>query len=146
MSKLIVANWKAHPATEDEAVRLAAASDFKNVIICPPHQFLAAVQGVLKYAGLGGQDYAPDLAEHGAWYTLVGHSDMRAAGDTLDIIAEKMALAAGDGLIPILCVGESAEERAAGRENAVIRAQVASAFRAIEAHPSLVPKLALIPY
>lgn len=137
MSKLIVANWKEYPATEAEAVALAKASDFKGVVICPPHQFLAAVRGAIKYAALGAQDYASDLSDHGAQYAIIGHSDRRAAGDTASIVAEKMALAVGDGLIPILCVGETREERARGARETAIRQQIQTAFAIIRAHDSL---------
>ncbi len=146
MNKLIVANWKGHPATEREAIELAKASDFSRVVICPPHQFLEIVQGVLKYAVLGVQDYAPDAHDHGAQYAIIGHSDQRAAGDTASIIAEKMALAVGDGLIPILCVGEHAEERAAGAREAVIRDEIAAAFALIRASDSFAVREAYIAY
>src|SRR3989344_5230866 len=56
MAKLIIANWKLHPLSEREAVRLAKASDKKNVVVCPPFPFVAGVGKVLKRAALGAQD------------------------------------------------------------------------------------------
>ena len=124
MFKTVVANWKDHPATEEEAVALALASDFENAVVCPPHRFLDAAGSVLHQARLGAQDYGPDDKDRRVAYVIVGHSDRRKEGETNDIIAEKVALAAADGLIPILCVGETHEQRARGQKEEVIREQV----------------------
>ncbi len=122
--KCIVANWKKHPATKAEAVALARASDFAGMVICPPHQFLEIVHRVIKNALLGAQDYAPDLSKHGVRYVIIGHSDRRAAGETDDGIAEKMARAVFDGLTPILCVGETREQRIRGEAEQIIIKQL----------------------
>ncbi len=126
MSKLLVANWKAHPKTEAEAVALARASDMRGIVVCPPHEFVREVGMVLEYAALGAQDYAPDLAVVGAQYAIVGHSSRRSEGETDDIISEKIGLAAADGLIPILCVGETADSYTRHEADVIVRWQVAS--------------------
>ncbi len=145
MLKLLIANWKAYPATEAEAVVLARATDYAGMIICPPHEFMREVGAVLKYAILGGQDYAPDLAERGARYAIIGHSNRRAQGDTDDIIAEKIALTAGDGLIPILCVGEMAKELAQGERERIIRQQVVTGISRLDAFPNTLLYIAYEP-
>lgn len=124
MSKIIIANWKGHPAIEAEAVDLARASDFSGMVICPPKQFLKTVSRVLKNAVLGAQDYAPDIYGLGCRYVIIGHSDRRRLGDTNALVAEKMACAVSDGLTPILCVGETAEQRACGKTESVITEQL----------------------
>ena len=54
--KLIMANWKLNPTSEVEAIKLAKAEDFKNVIIAPPFPFLKSVGGFIRNADLGAQD------------------------------------------------------------------------------------------
>lgn len=126
MTKIIIANWKEHSATEAAAVALARASDFKGVVICPPHRFLGlfGFEFLLKHAALGAQDYASDIYGLGCRYVIIGHSDRRRLGDTDTIVAEKMACAVSDGLTPILCVGETAEQRARGKVEQVITEQL----------------------
>ena len=128
MKKLLIANWKTHPATESGAVALARATDLPGLVICPPHEFVREVGREIVRASLGAQDYAPDLSALGVRYAIIGHSDRRSAGDTFEIVAEKTALAAADGLIPIVCVGETADERREGVWGSVIREQVISAL------------------
>src|SRR3989338_10902093 len=106
MSKLIVSNWKAHPASAEEAVELAKATDYENFIICPPFKFLTDVALVLKKAKLGAQDFTSEeeLKKMGVSYVIVGHSDRRKAGETNEMIAEKVAQVLNAGMMPILCV------------------------------------------
>jgi len=124
MAKIIFANWKNKITTEADAVELARATDAKGLVLLPLHEFLSEVRAVVQHAELGVQDYAPDAFVSGARYSLVGHADRRAAGDTDGIIAEKLALAVRDGLIPILCVGESRAERGSGVTNEVLKRQL----------------------
>lgn len=128
MAKIIFANWKNKIKTEAEAVDLARATDAKGLVLVPPHEFLREVGVVVAHAELGVQDYAPDAFAHGARYALIGHADRRAGGDTDSIIAEKLALAVRDGLIPILCVGESRAERDSGVTHGVLKRQVKEGF------------------
>ncbi|MDO8582742.1 MAG: triose-phosphate isomerase, partial [bacterium] len=124
MAKIIFANWKKRVETEAGAVELARATDAKGLVLLPPHVFLREVAAVVTHAELGVQDHAPDAFISGARYALVGHADRRSAGDTDSIIAEKLALAVRDGLIPILCVGESRAERDSGVTNEVLKRQL----------------------
>lgn len=130
MTKILIANWKEYPRIEAKAVALARASDFQGMVICPPRWFLDVLGSgkagnfKLQHAALGGQDYEPGLPSLGVRYVIIGHSDRRRLGDTDVIVAEKMACAVRDGLTPILCVGETREQRARGKVEQVIMEQL----------------------
>lgn len=128
MSKIIFANWKERVKTEAKAVRLARMTDAQGIVLCPPHEFLNEVAAVVQHAALGAQDYAPDAFARGARYALIGHADRRAAGDTDAIVADKLALAVTDGLVPVLCIGESRAERDSGATHGVLARQVKEGF------------------
>lgn len=142
--KLVIANWKEYPANADEAVALARACDFSGLVLCPPHAFLDEVSVVIKNASLGAQDYAPDLSSRGVRYAIIGHSDRRRAGESDDIVAEKAALTLDDGIVPVICVGESRSERDRGNADRVIRDQVVSAIARISAHVQDFPASSVI--
>jgi len=132
MKKLIVANWKMNPQTEQQAIRLARAEDQKGVVICPPFPFLDGVKGKLKKADLGAQDlfwedpptgggpYTGEvsvlmLKRLGARYVIIGHSERRRwLGETDEMINRKVVSAARGGLKVILCVGEPLSVRKKG--------------------------------
>ena len=140
---LIVGNWKMHGdggwlgrvAAIGDA---AAATPDVEVALCVPATLLhrAATAAVLALA-IGGQDChrasagahtgaiaAAMLREAGARLVILGHSEMRAAGDTDGRVAAKVAAAQAAGLRVILCVGESAAERDAGAAAARVAAQL----------------------
>jgi triosephosphate isomerase len=120
MSKnIIIANWKMNPSTEKEAIRIAKASDLKDVIIAAPYVFLSIIKKVLKKASLAAQDVfwekegaytgeisAMMLKNLGVKYVIIGHSERRASGDSDEIVNKKIKAALKYNLIPILCVGE----------------------------------------
>jgi len=124
--KLIIANWKMNPATEAEAIALAKSSDIEGLVIAPPLKFLEVVKNNIKNAELGVQDlFSEDLKSYaGVKYAIIGHSDRRALGETNEIVAEKLKTALDFGLTPVLCVGESASERAADQTESVISHQL----------------------
>jgi len=144
---LIAGNWKmngvrAALAELDALGALLAAGDPGcDVVICPPATLLAAVSAIGAAAGFasGGQDChadpggahtgdiaAPMLADAGARYVIVGHSERRADyGETDDLVRRKAVAALSAGLVPIICVGETETDRRAGRAVAVVSAQLA---------------------
>ncbi|MEK7115155.1 MAG: triose-phosphate isomerase [Patescibacteria group bacterium] len=144
--KLIVANWKMNPVSVAEAIELAEASDYDNFVICPPYPFLQAVKSVIKKAKLGAQDLfwsgptgaytgevsAAELKKFGVEYVIIGHSERRKLGETNEMVAKKMAAAAKEGLIPILCIGETLEEKKAGLREKVLSEQLKIGFSEIE--------------
>jgi len=143
--KFVAGNWKMHgsrsmaTALVNEIV--AAKPDSIDVAVFPPFPYLAelAWQHASSGLGVGAQDVsehegqgaytgevsAAMLADIGAQWALVGHSERRqyhAEGDQL--VARKFAAARAGGLTPILCVGETLEQREAGETEAVIARQL----------------------
>ncbi len=117
--KILFGNWKMNPVTENEAVKLARASDVKDAVLIPPFPFLKAVKNVLKNASLGAQDvfyeekgaYTGEvspamLKKLGVKYVVVGHSERRRLGENDEMIAKKVKAGIDAGLKIILCVGE----------------------------------------
>lgn len=143
---LIVGNWKMNGLRADlEQAREVAASlagrRAARVGICPPATLLAAMGQALKGSAVltGGQDChaeaagaftgdisAQMLADAGARLVIVGHSERRQYhGERDEAVAAKALAAVGAGLEPIICVGETFEERQAGRTLEVVSRQVA---------------------
>ncbi len=104
-----------------------------GLIIAPPTIFLEEVKKNIQKAELGSQDLfweekgaftgevsASELKSLGVGYAIIGHSERRKLGETDEMVAKKIKAAAGAGLTPILCVGESAAERAAGKTEEVV--------------------------
>ncbi len=128
------------------AAIIDGAPDEKDVslLVCPPFPYLAAVASQLRGSNvaLGAQnvseheggaftgEVAPAmLAEVGCRYVIVGHSERRTLyGETSAQVAAKMAAALDAGLIPILCIGETLEERESGSTEQVVAEQLAAAL------------------
>ena len=141
--KLVVGNWKMNGLRaqlgEVEAIG-ALARDYPAVEVglCLPATLVAAADGVKGAAFIGAQDChmqesgahtgclsAAMLAEAGASWTIVGHSERRQdQGETDADIAAKALAARAAGLKVILCVGESLDVRDAGNAEAVVAAQL----------------------
>lgn len=151
ITPLIAGNWKMNGvrASLDELAALASIMTTGDapraiVVICPPATILAAVarQGATSGILAGGQDCHPAasgaytgdiaagmLADAGAQYVIVGHSERRAAhGETDDLVRAKAEAAIGAGLKPIICVGETEAERDSGRAESVVAAQLAGSI------------------
>ncbi len=132
-------------AALDEADKLAAlvaaAPVRADIALCPPATLLAAMSVRLAHTPIltGGQDChaavggahtgdisAPMLADAGAKFVIVGHSERRADhGETDELVNRKALTALGAGLLPIICVGETRAEREAGEAEAVVERQLA---------------------
>jgi len=143
--KFIVGNWKMHgvSAAVSEALTLreaVGASPMCRIALCPPATLTDRMRAAL--AGgrveLGGQDChekasgaftgsvsAEMLADAGATLVILGHSERREAfGETDALVAAKAEAAIAAGLEPIICVGETLEQREAGQAVSVVSAQV----------------------
>ncbi|MGD9965461.1 MAG: triose-phosphate isomerase [Hyphomonadaceae bacterium] len=145
---LIAGNWKmfgrmadlAELAALAEAVGPAAAAKL-DVLICPPAPYIppAVWQTRGKPILIGAQDCSAQagdaartgevsaamLADAGAKYVIVGHSERRQNHkETDELVRQKAEAAIAAGLIPIVCVGETQAERAAGRVAEIISRQV----------------------
>src|ERR1700684_4053110 len=128
----------------DEARAVAAAVDAHapaaRVALCPPATLISRVAHALAGSGVGvgGQDCRPEpqgaftgsvsaemLADAGATLVILGHSERRAGyGETSADVAAKALAALRAGLEPIVCVGETAQERQDGRALEVVLGQV----------------------
>ena len=149
---LIAGNWKMNGLGPDLAQARAVADALAEtpaaarVALHPPATLIERMARALGGTGVqvGAQDVHGDadgahtgdlaaamLVDAGATLVIVGHSERRAAhGETDAMVAAKALAAARAGLEPIVCVGESREEHAAGRTLEVIRAQVAGSIPA----------------
>ncbi len=143
MRQLIAGNWKmfgkmADIAAYAEAVKAAPAD--VDLLICPPSTLLDRFSAALKGSAvaLGGQDChaipqgahtgdiaASMLAEAGAAYVILGHSERRTDyGETNAVVRAKTEAAIAAGLIPIVCVGETEAQREAGEAEHLVRSQL----------------------
>lgn len=149
---LIAANWKMN-TTVPEGVELARALRERlsgvggDVVLCPPFTHLVPVRDCLSGSSLlvGAQDLfweakgaytgeisAPMLSGL-AQYVIVGHSERRTLfGETDADVSRKLRAALTAGLLPILCVGETAAERDDMLTDAVLRQQLGDALAGLE--------------
>jgi triosephosphate isomerase len=147
--KLVAGNWKMHgsAATAAELVRAVAAGMPAqiDVAVFPPSVYVAGlvasntgvlafgVQDVSEHAqgAYTGELAASMAADVGCRYTLVGHSERRQYhAESNERVAAKFAQAQAVGLTPVLCVGETLEQREAGQTEAVVGAQLDAVVKA----------------
>jgi len=149
MKPLIIANWKCNPTTLKEAKALfnSVGKGIKNiknveVVICPPFLYLSNVKCQTSNVKIGAQncfweekgaftgEISPRmLKDIGVKYVILGHSERRIyLGETDEMINKKIKLVLKTKLNPILCVGETEEERSQGRIQEVLKNQLISAL------------------
>jgi triosephosphate isomerase len=144
---LIAGNWKMNGrlaesrALVEALLRGVGRADHPQMLLCPPYVYLPSVADWLRGSPieLGAQNVS-EHARHGAYtgevagsmlkdvgcrYVIVGHSERRALYAENDrVVAAKFRAAQAADLVPILCVGETLEERQSGRTAAVVTRQV----------------------
>ncbi|MGE7414469.1 triose-phosphate isomerase, partial [Methylobacterium tarhaniae] len=148
---LVAGNWKMNGLSASLKVAEAVRDGLEpglaeriDVLVCPPATLVGAMAAALKGSPVqvGGQDVhaeasgaytgnvsAEMLADLGARYTIVGHSERRAYHHESDADIRAKALAARRaGLVAIICVGETREEREAGRTLEIVRGQLAGSL------------------
>jgi len=156
MPQLIAGNWKMHKLRAEavalaQALRVAPAEPAgrptagpAELLVCPPFTALAAVADALagSAVAVGGQDcHAADQGAHtgdisaamlkdaGAGFVILGHSERRQNhGETSETVREKVLAAVAAGLVPIVCVGETAEQRAGGQETETVGWQLSGSL------------------
>ncbi|TSC82264.1 MAG: triosephosphate isomerase (TIM) [Parcubacteria group bacterium Gr01-1014_19] len=138
MSKIIIANWKLNPSAPVDAEKLAKESDVKGLVIAPPFPFLEFVEAIIKKADLGAQDLfwedsgaytgevsGAQLKSLKVSHVIIGHSERRLnLGETDEMVAKKVAVALKDGLMPVVCVGETRQQRDKNQTAAVVEQEV----------------------
>lgn len=132
MKKLIAANWKMNKTAEEavsfikEFKKLIKDGENADIVICPPFTALSAVSVGLKKSSirLGAQNMHFEnlgaftgeisplmLKDLGCGYVIIGHSDRREMGENDNLINKKVLSALRHELTPILCIGETHEQR-----------------------------------
>jgi triosephosphate isomerase len=156
---MMAGNWKMHH-NHLEAIQVVQKLGFRleskdfdrcDVVVCPAFTALRSVQTTIDgdrlKIGLGAQDchwetqgaYTGEvsptmLAKLNVRYVIVGHSERRELfGDTDELVAKKLRAVLGAGMTPIVCVGETLEEREQGVTEAKVQGQIESAFQRLPA-------------
>jgi triosephosphate isomerase (TIM) len=150
--RIVAGNWKMN-TTLEEAASLAravaqGASTETDLVLIPPACFLPAVLEATAQSPVGvgaqnlhpatsgaftGETSGPMLTSLGAQYVVCGHSERRHVfGEQSDFIGEKVTAAHAHGLTPILCVGETLEDREADRTNEIVLGQLDAGLSGLE--------------
>ncbi|RKY59875.1 MAG: triose-phosphate isomerase [Candidatus Latescibacterota bacterium] len=150
---IVVGNWKMHKTVEEsvelveELKPLVAEIGDVEIGVCPPFTSLSEVSRVLRGSNinLGAQDMywepqgaytgeisAGMLLSVGCRYVIVGHSERRTYfGETDEWVNRKVRAALEAGLVPIMCVGETLEQRQKGITQEVVDRQVTEGLRGL---------------
>jgi triosephosphate isomerase len=168
--KIIAGNWKMHNTCQEarelvsEVGRLIPGNRTVDVVICPPFTALSAIRDLTRNFGIGlgaqnmfwkdegaytGQISARMLADVGADYVILGHSEARGRfgvpepnfdesilkyfGDSDSTVNRKLHAAINGGLVPICCVGETLQERDAAITDVVVESQTERALQGVTA-------------
>jgi triosephosphate isomerase len=150
----IAGNWKMHH-THLEAIQVVQKLSYRldqhdfddiDIVVCPPFTALRSVQTTLEGdripIALGAQNChfepegaftgeisAPMLAKLHVQHVIVGHSERRQLmGETDDIVTKKLRAVLAAGMSPILCVGETLDQRETGQTDDIVTGQVRAAF------------------
>jgi triosephosphate isomerase len=143
--RVIAGNWKMFKTLADTRaffsafVPLVATANHCDIVIAPPFTAISTAVEAAKNTNIAvsgqnvswskegaftGEVSASMLAEAGCRYVIIGHSERRQLfRETDDNVAKKSLMALATGLIPIVCVGETDEQRSAGLEKEVLQRQ-----------------------
>jgi triosephosphate isomerase len=156
---LVAGNWKMHGsrASVDELLDGLLRADLPGgveVAVCPAYVHLAQALGLCRNSAVavGAQDCshmqsgaftgevsAEMLVDQGCRWVILGHSERRQYhAESDELVAAKVTAAVQAGLSPIVCVGETREQREAGEAEAVVAAQVLGALSSQADLPGLV--------
>ncbi len=144
--KLVVGNWKMNGSLQQNDSLLAAVRagwterNGRKIAVCVPFPYLWQAQAALSGSAIAwgaqnvsehsdgaftGEVAAGMIAEFGCTYAIVGHSERRTLfGESDATVAAKTAAVIDSGLTPVVCVGETQGERAAGNTDAVVMRQL----------------------
>lgn len=149
--KMVAGNWKMHGSLADnkqlldEVVVGVNGLKESRLAVCVPYTYLSSVQDALRNTNIAwgaqnvsqyekgaytGEISTSMLKDFGCRYVIVGHSERRTLfGENNTIVAEKYLAAQRAGITPILCVGETLEQREAGTTEQVIEDQLTAIIR-----------------
>ena len=151
--KLVMGNWKMHGSLASveallNAVRETLPGTTSEVAVCPPAVHVPLALDLLADTGVsvGGQNCsdraegaytgevaAAMLADLGCDWVILGHSERRQYfGESSELVAAKAVTARAAGLKPVLCVGETLEQREAGQALDVVREQLGAVLAGLE--------------
>lgn len=152
---IVIGNWKMKlsvPESFDlaKSIKKITSKDV-DMAVCPSFVSLAGVTEILKKSNIetGAQDCfwesegaftgevsARYIKEIGARYVIIGHSERRAyLGETDEMVHKKVKMALDAGLTPIVCVGETFEQRQEGAKDYTLIQQTTKAFEGIDVNP-----------
>lgn len=143
---LVAGNWKMHGSRAENASLVSGLLDLlqpgkrAEILLCPPFPYLMETGRLLKDSGvaLGAQSVCAEaqgaftgevsaamLKDVGCRYVLVGHSERRQLfGERDALVARKFVAAQAQSLVPVLCVGETLEEREGDQTTSVVSRQL----------------------
>ena len=150
---IIAGNWKMNNTAKEgvaliEALKPLVSDANCDVVVCVPAIDIPAAAEALKGSNiaLGAQNvhFAPKgaytgeisadmLKEYGVEYVIIGHSERRQYfGETDETVNKRTLAALAAGLIPIVCIGETLEERESGKTEAVLDRQIEEGMKGID--------------
>ena len=151
---IVAGNWKMNKTVEEArelvSEMLPLVKDIQDVktVLCPPAPALLPIAAMLEGTdvGLGAQnmhwessgaytgELAPAMVSEFGQYVILGHSERRAYfGETDETVNKKILAAQANGLIPIVCVGETLEENEADQTSAVVSKQIKAGLANVSA-------------
>jgi triosephosphate isomerase len=152
--KLVVGNWKMNGSRAGNSTLLSGivaglTGSGADCAVCAPSPYLSQCESELKGSAVawGAQDVschasgaftgevsASMLADFACRYVIVGHSERRAYhAESNELVAQKAVIAMNAGITPIVCVGETLEQREAGQTNSVVGAQMKAVLDLLDA-------------
>ena len=148
-TRIVAANWKMNLLRTEAAVLIRALEEppeGMRVVVFPSFPLIPTVAELAGRIEVGGQDLHSEdkgaftgdvsgaqLKDAGCTWVLCGHSERRQGhGEGDDLVARKIAAAQRHGLTPMVCVGETRDERKAGETFKVLERQVRSALEALQ--------------
>src|SRR5574341_1083420 len=152
---ILAVNWKMNMTTAQardlasKLIPLVSGVKDREIVLGPPYTALQAVGETVKNTNIAlaaqnlhwedkgaytGEISAEMLLDLGCKYVIIGHSERRQYfGETDETVNKRLRKALSKGLLPIICVGETLQEREAGKANAVIERQITGGLRGITA-------------
>ena len=147
--KIIIGNWKMNGSLAsikslcESLHQVSSATKDVDIAVCVPAPYLDYAQQNMHGVGLGAQNvsqydqgaFTGEISVHmlkdfGCQYVLLGHSERRALfGENNVSVLQKAQKALDYGLVPIICIGETLEQRLSGALNGVLSEQIGSFMR-----------------